>query len=58
MTSGTAALDRVHDDLFGGIEARLERHVPAPLGLRHTLELEGVSYAYPGAERPGCPMSA
>jgi len=53
MTSGSAALDRVHDDLLGGTDMRLTRHVPAPLGLRRTLELNEVSYAYPGAERSG-----
>lgn len=53
MTSGSAALDRVHDDLIGGTDVRLERHVPTPLGLRRALELNNVSYAYPGAERSG-----
>lgn len=53
MTSGTAALDRIHDGLFSGADARIERHVPEPLGLHHALELENVSYVYPGAERSG-----
>ena len=52
MTAGTAALDRVHADLIGGRSAPLDRTTPAPLGLRHALELEGVTYVYPGAERP------
>lgn len=53
MTSGVAALDRVHGDFFDGANTRLERRVPQPLGLNQTLELKGVRYAYPGAERPG-----
>ena len=53
MTAGTAALDRVHADLTGGRHARLDRSIPAPLGLRHALELEDVTYTYPNAERPG-----
>ncbi|TCP39287.1 ABC transporter ATP-binding protein [Rhodovulum marinum] len=53
MTAGTAALDRVHADLTGGPPAPLDRTTPAPLGLRHALELEGVTYAYPGAKEPG-----
>lgn len=53
MTAGTAALDRVYDDLFVGATARLKRHIPAPLGLRSALDLNSVDYAYPGADRPG-----
>src|SRR6056297_3161696 len=53
MTAGAAALDRVHGDLFGSAQRSLDRSQPAPLGLRDTLTLAGVTYAYPGAERAG-----
>ena len=54
MTYGIAALDRIHGDLFGGrAEARLDRSRPEALGLREALEIEDVSYTYPGADRPG-----
>jgi len=53
MTAGSAAVDRVHGDLFGGAQRPLDRSQPAPLGLRENLTLEGVIYAYPGAERSG-----
>ena len=53
MTAGAAALDRVHGDLFGGTRAQLQQHISAPLGLRRTLELSALNYAYPTADRPG-----
>lgn len=53
MTAGTAALDRVHGDLAGGAQTRLDRSTPAPLGLRENLSLDDVTYTYPGAVRTG-----
>lgn len=53
MTAGAAALHRVHDDLFGGVQRPIDRTQHAPLGLRDTLTLDGVTYAYPGADRAG-----
>jgi ATP-binding cassette, subfamily B, bacterial PglK len=53
ILAGAAALDRVHADLFGGSRAPLDRSRPEPLGLRHALELEGIVYTYPNAERAG-----
>jgi ABC-type multidrug transport system fused ATPase/permease subunit len=53
MTAGTAALDRVYDDLVGGAQARINRRQQAPLGLRENLAIEDVTYAYPGAEGSG-----
>src|SRR6056297_1922482 len=54
MSAGAAALHRVHDDLFfGSAQTPLDRSQPAPLGLGEALTLEGVTYAYPGAERAG-----
>ena len=53
MTSGIAALNRVHGDLLGGNAALLDRSQPDPVGLRANLTLKDVSYAYPGAKRAG-----
>jgi ABC-type multidrug transport system fused ATPase/permease subunit len=53
ITAGTAALDRVHADLFGGADAQVDRSRPAPLGLARKLELDGVTYTYPNASRAG-----
>jgi ABC-type bacteriocin/lantibiotic exporter with double-glycine peptidase domain len=53
MTSGAAALHRVHEDLFAGKGVHLDRSQPEPMGLRHNLTFEGLSYTYPGAEVAG-----
>ncbi|MEY8096896.1 ABC transporter ATP-binding protein [Falsihalocynthiibacter sp. S25ZX9] len=53
MTAGTAALDRVYEDLHSGASLEIERDRPAPLGLKQTLELKDICYTYPKAERQG-----
>jgi ATP-binding cassette, subfamily B, bacterial PglK len=54
IQTGRAALDMVHDDLFGGdAQRKLPRQSPAPLGLRQMLEFRDVSYRYPQAELAG-----
>ena len=53
MTSSTAALDRVYNDLSQGSQARVDQTIPSPLGLLRALELDGINYAYPGAESAG-----
>ena len=54
MTAGSAAVDRVYDDLCrGAADGGLYRSRPPPLRLRRILELEGVSYTYPNADRAG-----
>lgn len=53
MTAGMAALDRVYQGLHHGEENVLEYSSPTPLGLASRLELEGVNYTYPNADRAG-----
>lgn len=52
LTSGSAALERVHGDLQGYASGALERRLAPRLGLGRSITLEGVTYAYPGAPRP------
>lgn len=53
-----AALNKLHRDLRGRMEADTPDHSPAedertkPLTLEDTLELRGVSYTYPDAQQP------
>lgn len=53
MTAGSAAVDRVYNDLRINQAVKLDRSRPEPLGLRRALELKQVSYTYPAADRPG-----
>jgi ATP-binding cassette, subfamily B, bacterial PglK len=54
IQTGRAALDLVHEDLFGdGLPPKLPRHRPDALGLNTALELKNVSYRYPRAEVAG-----
>lgn len=52
LTSGSAALDRVHGDLQSYAGDALERRLAPRLRLVRSLTLEGLTYAYPEAPRP------
>lgn len=56
MTSGAAALDRVHDDLSAGRDARLDRREHAALGLRLRSRESTTPIREPNGR--GCPGSA
>ena len=53
----TAAVDRIWQDLrqrtSDDVEGSLPEPLPRGLGLKRALELDGVSYRYPNADRPG-----
>lgn len=53
LSYNSAAVDRVYEDLFAGDRRPLDRHQPPPIGLRDQLELNGIAYTYPNADRPG-----
>ena len=53
MQAGRAVVDLVHADLVERRAGPLRRGRAGALGLNQTLRLEGVSYSYPNAERPG-----
>ena len=53
MQSGRAAVDLLHADLVERPAGRLRRGMEAPMGLRHDLLLERLSYRYPNADRAG-----
>ena len=51
IQTGRAALEMVHDDLYGsGPQTSLPRHQPDGLGLKAALEFRNVSYRYPQAD--------
>lgn len=52
IQAGKAAVDAVHADLVGS-PPQLPREMPDALGLKSSLQLDGVTYRYPKAERAG-----
>ena len=52
IQTGKSALDIVYADLIDQPTA-LTSHIPCALGLRESLQLEGVSYRYPKADHAG-----
>lgn len=53
LNAGAAAVDAVHRDLSGESNGDLPRQLPAPLGLKTSLQLKNVSYNYPSADQSG-----
>lgn len=53
LNAGGAALERVHADLRAGLQIALPREAQAHLPLTKQLDIEGVTYRYPGAQRAG-----
>ncbi|MGY6635187.1 MAG: ABC transporter ATP-binding protein [Alkalilacustris sp.] len=53
MQSGRAVVDLVHAELVRGDGRPLSRKRSGALGLRRELRLDGVSYRYPNAQKPG-----
>ena len=54
LNYGASVIDAVHRDLQRkGTGNSLDRHLPAPLGLKNELRLENVSYSYPNADHAG-----
>jgi ABC-type multidrug transport system fused ATPase/permease subunit len=53
LNAGSASLERVHADLTSTPCRRFDRATPTPMRLTRDLVLDKVTYAYPGARRPG-----
>ena len=54
MQAGSAAVDAVHEDLVLREEpGKTLKNAPAAIGLRDTLQLDGVSFTYPNADQAG-----